>query len=123
MVMVKAFAYGSGSFEVANLLQFHRVDYLAVAYADEGVSLREHGIVLPIMVMNPSPDSFGKLRQYNLEPEIYSLELLRFLATRPAGVRHRIHLKLDTGMHRLGFTEQKTLSPVRLAGSARRCGW
>ncbi|MDX5346564.1 MAG: UDP-N-acetylmuramoyl-tripeptide--D-alanyl-D-alanine ligase, partial [Hymenobacteraceae bacterium] len=66
MVMVKAFAYGSGSYEIANLLQFHRVDYLTVAYADEGVALREHGITLPIMVMNPSPDSFAKLRQYNL---------------------------------------------------------
>src|SRR5690606_38288583 len=60
---------------------------------------------LPIMVMNPSPDSFAKLRQYNLEPEIYSLDLLRgFLAQAQAGVSHKIHLKLDTGMHRLGFT-------------------
>ncbi|MDX5419244.1 MAG: bifunctional UDP-N-acetylmuramoyl-tripeptide:D-alanyl-D-alanine ligase/alanine racemase [Hymenobacteraceae bacterium] len=107
MVMVKAFAYGSGSFEVANLLQFHRVDYLAVAYVDEGVSLREHGITLPIMVMNPSPDSFAKLRQYNLEPEIYSLGLLHdFLATAEGGVTHKIHIKLDTGMHRLGFTAE-----------------
>ncbi|MDO6392371.1 bifunctional UDP-N-acetylmuramoyl-tripeptide:D-alanyl-D-alanine ligase/alanine racemase [Pontibacter sp. BT731] len=107
MVMVKAFAYGSGSFEVANLLQFHRVDYLAVAYVDEGVSLREHGITLPIMVMNPSPDSLAKLHQYSLEPEIYSLELLRdFLATAQPDIRYKIHLKLDTGMHRLGFTEE-----------------
>jgi Alr-MurF fusion protein len=108
MVMVKAFAYGSGSFEVANLLQFHRVDYLAVAYADEGVMLRENGITLPVMVMNPSPDSFAKLRQYNLEPEIYSLELLElYLKDLPAdNSRHRIHLKLDTGMHRLGFTPE-----------------
>ncbi|NEM99558.1 bifunctional UDP-N-acetylmuramoyl-tripeptide:D-alanyl-D-alanine ligase/alanine racemase [Pontibacter burrus] len=108
MVMVKAFAYGSGSFEVANLLQFHRVDYLAVAYVDEGVMLREHGITLPIMVMNPSPDSFAKLHQHNLEPEIYSLELLElYLKDLPASTqRHRIHLKLDTGMHRLGFTPE-----------------
>lgn len=105
MVMVKAFAYGSGSFEVANLLQFHRVDYLAVAYVDEGVSLREQGITLPIMVMNPSPDSLAKLHQYSLEPEIYSLELLHdFLATAQPGISYKIHLKLDTGMHRLGFT-------------------
>ncbi len=105
MVMVKAFAYGSGSYEVANLLQFHNVDYLAVAYADEGVLLREHGITLPIMVMNPSPDSFLKLRQYNLEPEIYSLELLEALiASLPAEGTVKIHLKLDTGMHRLGYT-------------------
>ncbi|GAB3200710.1 alanine racemase [Pontibacter aydingkolensis] len=107
MVMVKAFAYGSGSFEVANLLQFHRVDYLAVAYADEGVTLREHGITLPIMVMNPSPDSFAKIKQYNLEPEIYSLELLQaLLQTAEAGAKYKIHLKLDTGMHRLGFVEE-----------------
>jgi alanine racemase len=107
MVMVKAFAYGSGSFEVANLLQFHRADYLAVAYVDEGVSLREHGITLPIMVMNPAADSFAKMRQYNLEPEIYSLELLEtLLATASPNAIQKIHLKLDTGMHRLGFTAE-----------------
>jgi Alr-MurF fusion protein len=78
-----------------------------VAYADEGVSLREHGIVLPIMVMNPSPDSFAKLRQYNLEPEIYSLDLLQeFLTTTEPDAACKIHLKLDTGMHRLGFTAE-----------------
>ncbi|HEY4651137.1 MAG TPA: bifunctional UDP-N-acetylmuramoyl-tripeptide:D-alanyl-D-alanine ligase/alanine racemase, partial [Pontibacter sp.] len=108
MVMVKAFAYGSGSFEVASLLQFHRVDYLAVAYVDEGVLLRENGITLPIMVMNPSPDSFAKLHQHHLEPEIYSLELLElYLKDLPdTATRYRIHLKLDTGMHRLGFTSE-----------------
>lgn len=107
MVMVKAFAYGSGSFEVANLLQFHRVDYLAVAYADEGVMLREHGITLPIMVMNPSPDSFAKLKQFNLEPEIYSLEQLQaYVTSLEAGSKYKIHLKLDTGMHRLGFVAE-----------------
>ncbi|MHA6250176.1 bifunctional UDP-N-acetylmuramoyl-tripeptide:D-alanyl-D-alanine ligase/alanine racemase [Pontibacter sp. CAU 1760] len=106
MVMVKAFAYGSGSFEVANLLQFHRVDYLAVAYADEGVMLRESGITVPIMVMNPSPDSFAKLRQYNLEPEIYAVEQLEaFVNSLGDTGNAKIHLKLDTGMHRLGFTE------------------
>ena len=77
MVMVKAFAYGSGSAEVAQLLQFHRVDYLAVAYADEGVALRQNGINLPIMVMNPSPETFATLLEHTLEPEIYSLNLLR----------------------------------------------
>ncbi len=107
MVMVKAFAYGSGSFEVANLLQFHRVDYLAVAYADEGVMLREHGITLPIMVMNPAPDSFAKLQQYTLEPEIYALEQLQaFVASLEEGNKYKIHLKLDTGMHRLGFVSE-----------------
>ncbi|AKQ46879.1 alanine racemase [Rufibacter radiotolerans] len=106
MVMVKAFAYGAGSYEIANLLQFHRVDYLAVAYTDEGVALREHGITLPIMVMNPSADSFLKMEQYALEPEIYSPDLLhRFLDYFPEKTPKtpRIHLKLDTGMHRLGF--------------------
>lgn len=107
MVMVKAFAYGSGSFEVANLLQFHRVDYLAVAYVDEGAALRENGITLPIMVMNPSPDSFVKLRQYNLEPEIYSLEQLQaFLEALEPDIKYKVHLKLDTGMHRLGFVRE-----------------
>ncbi len=107
MVMVKAFAYGSGSFEVANLLQFHRVDYLAVAYVDEGVALRENGITLPIMVMNPSQDSFAKLRQYNLEPEIYSVEQLQdFVSSLEPEATYKIHLKLDTGMHRLGFVPE-----------------
>jgi alanine racemase len=107
MVMVKAFAYGSGSYEVANLLQFHRADYLAVAYADEGVDLRQHGISLPIMVMNPSPDSFQKLRQYYLEPEIYSFERLRdYLRAAGEQPLPAIHLKLDTGMRRLGFAEE-----------------
>lgn len=107
MVMVKAFAYGSGSFEVANLLQFHRADYLAVAYADEGIMLRENGITLPVMVMNPSSDSFTKLLRFNLEPEIYSLELLKsFIKHLPEQGTSSVHLKLDTGMHRLGLTEE-----------------
>ena len=124
MVMVKAFAYGSGSTEVAKLLQFHRVDYLAVAYADEGVQLRQNGITLPIMVMNPSPDTFDALMAYDLEPEIYSMKLLGEWAER-AGLgawgtgigaeshvprpmpQALIHLKIDTGMHRLGFLESE----------------
>ncbi|UOG77202.1 bifunctional UDP-N-acetylmuramoyl-tripeptide:D-alanyl-D-alanine ligase/alanine racemase [Hymenobacter tibetensis] len=106
MVMVKAFAYGSGSYEVANLLQFHRADYLAVAYTDEGVNLRQHGISLPIMVMNPSPDAFQVLRQYHLEPEIYSFERLQeYLVAARQQPLPAIHLKLDTGMRRLGFSE------------------
>ncbi|MCC2546092.1 bifunctional UDP-N-acetylmuramoyl-tripeptide:D-alanyl-D-alanine ligase/alanine racemase [Hymenobacter sp. BT175] len=117
MVMVKAFAYGSGSYEVANLLQFHRADYLAVAYTDEGVELRQHGISLPVMVMNPSPDAFQKLQQYHLEPEIYSFErlhdYLRIAAEHPRPLP-AIHLKLDTGMHRLGFTEEDLPELCRL---------
>jgi Alr-MurF fusion protein len=116
MVMVKAFAYGSGGYEIANLLQFHRVDYLAVAYADEGAALREQGISLPVMVMNPSPGSFRKMQQYRLEPEIYSLELLEaFLAALPPDAPQQfIHLKLDTGMHRLGFEEADLESAITL---------
>ena len=79
MVMVKAFAYGSSSHEIANWLEFQNVDYLAVAYADEGVVLRQNGIKLPIMVMNPDPRSFELLHQYNLEPELYSLSILKEL--------------------------------------------
>jgi alanine racemase len=105
MVMVKAFAYGSGSIEVANLLQFHRVDYLAVAYTDEGVFLRENGIHLPIMVMNPSVHTFDKLLAYQLEPQLYSKSILQEFLTylEETDRQARIHLKLDTGMHRLGF--------------------
>jgi alanine racemase len=111
MVMVKAFAYGSGSYEVASLLQFQRADYLAVAYPDEGQQLRENGISLPIMVLNPGPDSFEQLRRYRLEPEIYSLERLHdYLqaareATTGTAPLPPLHLKLDTGMRRLGFDE------------------
>lgn len=107
MVMVKALAYGSSTFEVANLLQHHRVDYLAVAYTDEGVLLRENGITLPIMVMNPTLESFDKLINYRLVPEIYSISLLKafrnFLSKR--NKHAKIHIKLDTGMHRLGIEE------------------
>jgi Alr-MurF fusion protein len=103
MVMVKAFAYGSGSAEIANIVQYHKVDYLGVAYADEGVDLRKNNISLPIMVMNPTEESFGLLLPNKLEPEIYSFKILnsyiRFLSTRTG----TIHIKLDTGMHRLGF--------------------
>ncbi len=111
MAMVKAFSYGSGSFEIANILQFHRVDYLAVAYADEGIELRKAGITMPIMVMNPEEQSYDAMIQYNLEPEIYSFRVLSlFEETLKRNERTSIepipiHLKLDTGMHRLGFEE------------------
>lgn len=111
MAMVKAFSYGSGSFEIANILQFHRVDYLAVAYADEGIELRKAGITMPIMVMNPEEQSYDAMIQYNLEPEIYSFRVLSlFEETLKRSERNNIqpipiHIKLDTGMHRLGFDE------------------
>ena len=105
MTMVKAFSYGNGSFEIANLLQFHKVDYLAVAYADEGIALRKAGIKLPIMVMSPEPSAFEALMQHKLEPEIYHIDILKSFV-RYAGKHSQtnpIHLKIDTGMHRLGF--------------------
>jgi Alr-MurF fusion protein len=105
MVMVKAFAYGSGSAEIANIVQYHKVDYLGVAYADEGMDLRKNNISLPIMVMNPSEESFGLLLPNKLEPEIYSFKILNSYVKFLAGRQGTIHIKLDTGMHRLGFDE------------------
>ena len=109
MVMVKAFAYGSGNFEVSNVLEFHHANYLTVAYADEGIELRRKGITLPIVVMTPEINTFESIIKNNLEPDIYSFRSLTLLEeaienlesplTMPIG----IHIKLDTGMHRLGF--------------------
>ncbi len=106
MAMVKAFSYGSGSYEIASALQFHKVDYLAVAYADEGVDLRKGGINLPVMVMNPDESAFSTLVDYNLEPEMYSLELIRSFEKflRKEGLtQFPVHIELETGMNRLGF--------------------
>lgn len=111
MAMVKAFSYGSGSFEIANVLQFHHVDYLAVAYVDEGVELRQAGISLPIMVMNPEEYAFDIMIKYQLEPEIFSFRALTMLEKAikrnvlPVNKPIKIHIKLETGMHRLGFNE------------------
>ncbi|WP_316829061.1 bifunctional UDP-N-acetylmuramoyl-tripeptide:D-alanyl-D-alanine ligase/alanine racemase [Pedobacter miscanthi] len=122
MAMVKAFSYGSGSFEIANLLQFHKVDYLAVAYADEGIALRKAGITLPIMVMSPEESAFEAIIKHRLEPEIYSVEILNsFLnALSDYDFDYPIHIKIDSGMHRLGFDqpEMDTLS-LLLKDSAR----
>ena len=106
MVMVKAFSYGAGSFEIARLLQFYHAEYIAVAYVDEGAELRQAGIHLPVMVMNTEPQAFASLVEHNLEPELYSLEIIAqfndFL--KREGIRfYPVHLKLDTGMHRLGL--------------------
>ena len=105
MVMVKAAAYGSGSLEVAKLLAYQGADYLAVAYADEGVELRRGGIQLPIMVLNPERSAFDLMVRYELEPELYNFKILQeWLALHLAKERlPSVHLKLDTGMHRLGF--------------------
>ncbi len=110
ITMVKAFSYGSGSFEIANLLQFNKVDCLAVAYADEGVSLREAGITLPILVLNPDVAALDTIIDNDLEPEIFSLRVLRdFTAAlrRKGRQQYPIHIKLDTGMHRSGFMREE----------------
>ena len=106
MAMVKAFSYGSGGFEIANLLQFNQADYLAVAYADEGVELRRAGINLPILVLNPEESTFDILVNYHLEPELYSFTILNGFQNyleKLAITSYPVHIKLDTGMHRLGF--------------------
>ena len=105
LVMVKAAAYGSGAAKVARLMEYQQVDYLGVAYADEGVALRQASIQLPILVLNPGTDHFDTLIRYQLEPEIYSIRQLRqFISALPdLNNPFPIHLKLETGMNRLGF--------------------
>lgn len=106
LAMVKAFSYGSGSYEIAALLQHQKVNFLGVAFADEGMELRRNGITLPIIVMNPEIKSFGQMLKYDLEPEIYSFHILDEFdkAARDHGVTEsKIHIKLDTGMNRFGF--------------------
>ena len=108
MAMVKAFAYGSGGAEIAGILQYHKIDYLAVAYADEGVELRRSGISLPVMVMNPEENSFDAIVENNLEPEIYSFEMVKAFDgfIRKEGLEsYPVHIEIETGMNRLGFTE------------------
>ncbi|OFY57088.1 MAG: hypothetical protein A2X04_05205, partial [Bacteroidetes bacterium GWF2_41_9] len=110
MAMVKAFAYGSGSSEIASLLEYHRVSYLAVAYADEGVELRNTGVTLPVMVMNPDPSSADLMIRYSLEPELYSFasfEAFTSEAERHGLIGYPVHIKIDTGMHRLGFMPEE----------------
>ncbi len=137
MVMVKASAYGSGSVEVAKLLEFQHVDYLAVAYADEGVELRKAGIQLPIVVLNPEEATFGALVRNNLEPEIYSLKLLEkyFLFIELYFRENKndlnfsknktiipIHLKIDSGMHRLGFAEKEIKDLINKLNTIKKNG-
>ncbi len=110
VAMVKAGSYGAGDFEVAQMLQHQGVDYLAVAFADEGVRLRERGITMPVVVLNADADSFEPMIANRLEPEIYSfrsLEAFAAAATRAGETHYPIHVKLDTGMHRLGFMEEE----------------
>ena len=110
VTMLKAFAYGSGTHEIANLCQYQRVAMIAVAFADEGVELRRDGIRIPILVLNPEPESFEQMIEYKLEPEVYNYTILNLFnkAVEEANLTdYPIHLKLDTGMHRSGFMEDE----------------
>ena len=116
-IMVKAFSYGSGTVEIARALEFQQVDYLAVAVADEGIELRQAGISTPIIVMNPEEHSFEMMLEYRLEPNIYSTEVFEQFdraARRMAVSDFPIHLKLETGMHRLGFSSAEELEQIAL---------
>lgn len=106
MAMVKAFGYGSGALELARLFEHERVHYLGVAYADEGIELRSHGITMPIMVMNPEPVAMETLHRFRLEAEVYDLRSLEEALASAERMPDAppVHIKLDTGMHRLGFT-------------------
>ena len=115
MAMVKAFSYGTGSVEVAKALQFRRIDYLAVAIADEGIELRNNGIDVPILVMNPEEHAFDAMIENRLEPNIYRFELLQKFdeALRRNAVNNfPVHLKVDTGMKRLGFDQPEEMNKV-----------
>lgn len=114
MVMVKAFAYGSGAAEIARFLEHNGVHYLGVAYTDEGIAIRDRGIKVPIMVMNPAPESYGLHITHGLEPAIFSLNQLQNLINRVRGERLGIHIKLDTGMHRLGFEQDELATLVEI---------
>lgn len=106
MAMVKAFGYGSGAAEIASVVQFHKADYLGVAYADEGVELRKAGISIPVMVLNTEASAFDALTDYNLEPDLFSFELLLAFErhVKNAGLKHYpVHIEVETGMNRTGF--------------------
>lgn len=109
MAMVKAFGYGSGALELARLFEHERVHYLGVAYADEGIELRSQGITMPIMVMNPEPVAMETLHRFRLEAEVYDMRSLNeaIKAAQQMPDAPPVHIKLDTGMHRLGFTEDE----------------
>lgn len=110
MAMVKAFAYGAGPAEISALLEYQRVSYLGVANADEGAELRNSGVTLPVMIMNPDPSASELLIKYSLEPEIYSmasLEQFSSVASRHGLLGYPVHIKIDTGMHRLGFMPEE----------------
>lgn len=116
MAMVKAFAYGSGSAEIASVLQFHNTAYLGVAYADEGIDLVKAGISLPILVMNPEPSSYSAIVEHNLQPVLYSMPLLRDFEAyvKVQGLtNYPVHMEVETGMNRLGFSAEKIEEAAR----------
>lgn len=123
MAMVKASSYGAGKVEIASILQFNHVDYLTVAYSDEGVELRRNGITLPIMVMNPEEESFDDIIRYHLEPDIYSFRIFKSFSDTAAlfcthGEKVPVHVELDTGMHRLGFMKNDLDEVVKAFSSS-----
>ena len=111
MAMVKAYSYGLGGYEIAEFLQHHLIDYLGVAFVDEGIELRKKGITVPIMVMNPEQQSYNGIIDFNLEPEIYSFRVLTQFIEKlhQKGIegKYPVHIKLETGMHRLGFKTEE----------------
>ena len=114
--MVKAFSYGSGLYEIANLLQYNRVNYLGVAFIDEGILLRKSGIKTPIMVMHPEERGYENLIEYHLEPEIFNCEILEKFHTVLENKNinnYPVHIKIDTGMHRLGFNTEEIEKLIR----------
>ncbi len=127
MAVVKAFSYGSGSYEIANTLAYNLVDYLAVAFFDEGISLRKAGVKVPIMVMNPDKASLSRMAVHKLEPEIYNFSGLRILIEklRQQNIKdYPIHIKLDTGMYRLGFSGRELPELLRIitgSGNIKVC--
>jgi alanine racemase len=120
MAMVKAFAYGSGATEIAHVLQFQGVDYFGVAYADEGVELRKAGVTTPILVMNTEPAAFETLLNYQLEPTLFSITLLEAFdqyLQKQGITAYPVHLEIETGMNRLGFTEEDWSSVIKQLAS------
>ncbi|NSW93460.1 MAG: bifunctional UDP-N-acetylmuramoyl-tripeptide:D-alanyl-D-alanine ligase/alanine racemase, partial [Bacteroidales bacterium] len=123
MAMVKAFAYGSGLSEIASVFEYNLVNYLAVAYPDEGVELRKSGCSLPVMVMNPEPGSGEVMVKHNLEPEIFSFETFvdfERIASKHGLIEYPVHIKIDTGMHRLGFMPDEVSRLSEMIGKTSR---
>lgn len=118
IAVIKASAYGSGSEELARFLEFKKVSYLAVAFIDEGIQLRKVGVMMPIIILNPDSNGISDMVHYELEPEVYSLEqlndIIHYLDGQPTIYRFNIHIKIDTGMHRLGFVNEDTDELIQL---------